>query len=163
MTTTTEQSYLVIPPAELILEDLPHLLGARMALPGRGWRFGRRFGLDGKPEFHNGVDLPAPEGTVIFAPWDGAVVRVWDDVVNGGGLSLKLWHEILGLWTGYGHLQQALVKPGEMVTAGTAIAKVGKSGRLCRGAHVHFTVRGAGAIPRDPLPYLLESVQRREG
>jgi murein DD-endopeptidase MepM/ murein hydrolase activator NlpD len=56
------------------------------------------------------------------------------------------------LSTLYAHLDWPLVQPGDVVTAGQAIALMGSTGNST-GPHLHFEVRLAG-IPVDPLPLL---------
>jgi murein DD-endopeptidase MepM/ murein hydrolase activator NlpD len=51
-------------------------------------------------------------------------------------------HQI-GYSTVYGHLQQALVQPGDAVARGQRIGLVGSSGKTT-GPHLHFEVRKAG-------------------
>jgi murein DD-endopeptidase MepM/ murein hydrolase activator NlpD len=54
-----------------------------------------------------------------------------------------------GVTTRYAHLRSALVKGGELVSAGMAIATVGSSG-LATGPHLHYEVRVRGDAV-DPL------------
>jgi lipoprotein NlpD len=112
-----------------------------------GSRFGRR---DGRP--HEGIDLPAPVGTPVFAAADGEVAYAGAGV-RGYGNMLVLRHPG-DLLTVYAHNSVLLVARGQPVRAGDRIALVGQSGRAT-GPHLHFEVR-AGEIPRDPMLFLPE-------
>jgi murein DD-endopeptidase MepM/ murein hydrolase activator NlpD len=57
--------------------------------------------------------------------------------------------------TAYRHLDRALVKEGQRVAKGQAIAEVGMSGRVT-GPHLHFDVHVAGARV-DPLAWMRAS------
>jgi len=101
------------------------------------------------PARHAGIDLGAPEGTPILAPAPGVVVRAgWR---GGYGNYVELDHGD-GLVTAYGHASEVLVRPGESVAAGRAIARVGQTGRAT-GPHLHFEVR-MGGRPVDPARVL---------
>jgi murein DD-endopeptidase MepM/ murein hydrolase activator NlpD len=99
---------------------------------------------------HEGIDLPAPPGTPVFASADGEVVYAGDGIRGYGNL-IVLQHPG-DLLTVYAHNQALLVSQGQTVRAGDRIALVGQTGRAT-GPHLHFEVR-QGQIPRDPMPYL---------
>ena len=121
-------------------------------LAGRGRitsKYGqRRAPIAGASTFHNGVDMAAPKGTPVLAAGDGRVVQAWDDTTHGGGNSIILQHAD-GTKTGYAHLSQIGVKPGDIVQAGQPIGAVGATGRAT-GPHLHFTVRDARGRRIDP-------------
>jgi murein DD-endopeptidase MepM/ murein hydrolase activator NlpD len=110
-----------------------------------GSPFGARWG---KP--HEGIDLPAPVGTPVFAAADGTVVYAGHGIRGYGNLVvIKHTGDLL---TVYAHNSALLVSQGQPVRAGDRIALVGQSGHAT-GPHLHFEVR-SGQIPRDPMPYL---------
>jgi murein DD-endopeptidase MepM/ murein hydrolase activator NlpD len=110
-----------------------------------GSPFGARWG---KP--HEGIDLPAPIGTPVFAAADGRVVYAGNGIRGYGNLVvLKHAGDLL---TVYAHNSVLLVSQGQPVRAGDRIALVGQSGHAT-GPHLHFEVR-TGQIPRDPMRYL---------
>jgi murein DD-endopeptidase MepM/ murein hydrolase activator NlpD len=110
-----------------------------------GSPFGAR---GGRP--HEGIDLPAPNGTPVLAAADGLVVYA-GDAIRGYGNLIVLQHAA-DLMTVYAHNSVLLVAPGDQVKAGQRVALVGQSGHAT-GPHLHFEVR-QGQIPRDPLPFL---------
>jgi len=110
-----------------------------------GSPFGARWG---KP--HEGIDLPAPVGTPVFAAADGRVVYA-GAAIRGYGNLIVLKHAG-DLLTAYAHNSVLLVSQGQSVRAGDRIALVGQSGHAT-GPHLHFEVR-SGQIPRDPMSYL---------
>ncbi len=101
--------------------------------------------------FHTGQDFAAPGGTVVLAPADGIVALAEPLTVRG--ISVILDHGA-GLFTGYWHLQEAMVASGEAVQAGDPIGLVGTTGRST-GAHLHWELRMYG-IAVDPMPYLTQ-------
>ncbi|HXU65529.1 MAG TPA: M23 family metallopeptidase [Polyangia bacterium] len=110
-----------------------------------GSPFGARWG---RP--HEGIDLPAPIGTPVFAAADGQVVYAGHSVRGYGNLVvIKHAGDLL---TVYAHNSVLLVSQGQPVRAGDRIARVGQSGHAT-GPHLHFEVR-RGQIPRDPMSYL---------
>jgi len=116
--------------------------------PGRivvGSPFGTR---EGRP--HEGIDLPAPVGTPVFAAADGRVVYAGNGIRGYGNLIVV--RHAGDLLTVYAHNSVLLVAQGQEVRAGTRIALVGQSGRAT-GPHLHFEVR-AGQIPRNPMGFL---------
>jgi lipoprotein NlpD len=108
----------------------------------------RGFGVK-QGQRHDGIDLSAPEGTLVRAAASGEVI--YTGTQEGYGTIVMLRHTG-SLITLYAHNSALLVKHGERVEAGSPIAKVGMSGRTT-GPHLHFEVREA-TRPRNPLPYL---------
>jgi murein DD-endopeptidase MepM/ murein hydrolase activator NlpD len=110
-----------------------------------GSLFGSR---DGR--LHEGIDLPAPVGTPVYAAGDGRVIYAGAGIRGYGNLIVV---EHAGdLLTVYAHNSALLAREGDKVVTGQRIALVGQSGRAS-GPHLHFEVR-AGQIPRDPMTYL---------
>lgn len=107
-------------------------------------RFGRR---DGRA--HDGIDIGAPKGTKVLAAADGEVLF---SARHGGYGNLVLVRHGRDLVTVYAHHEQNLVRKGQRVRAGQAIAKVGTSGQAT-GPHLHFEVR-RGVNPENPLQFL---------
>ena len=87
--------------------------------------------------FHAGLDMPAPNGTIVLSAGEGKVTFAGPK--SGYGTMVEISHGN-GLVTRYAHLSATLVKPGQIVHTGTPIAKVGSTGRST-GPHLHFEVR----------------------
>ena len=107
--------------------------------------FGMRNG-----QFHEGVDICAPEGTDIFAAEDGKVVYS-SDRIRGYGNMIVIKHAG-NLSTIYAHNRKNLASEGDFVRRGQKIAEIGKTGNAT-GPHLHFEVR-VGKEAVDPLKYL---------
>ncbi len=107
---------------------------------------------------HYGMDIVVGQGTRVSSAAEGVVFLVRD----GGetGYSYILVGHRGGYATLYGHVSQSLVKAGDDVTAGQAIALSGGTpgthgaGPMTTGAHLHFEVIQAGvnADPKSVLP-----------
>ncbi|MBE6704837.1 MAG: hypothetical protein E7583_06200 [Ruminococcaceae bacterium] len=109
----------------------------------------RKDPFTGKTSFHNGLDIPAPHGTHIYAAASGTVTRAsrYDTygecvIIDHGG----------GMITLYAHCSGYNVKVGQKVNQGDVIAYVGSTGRST-GNHLHFVVRINGQY-KDPNHYL---------
>ena len=116
--------------------------------PGSG--FGVRRIINGEPRSpHTGADFTAAPGTPVLAANAGVVSLVADHFF--AGTSVVLDHG-LGLYTMYFHLQESLVREGQRVDRGEAIARVGSTGRAT-GPHLHWGARlhGARIDPQDLL------------
>ncbi|WP_235969716.1 peptidoglycan DD-metalloendopeptidase family protein [Anaeromyxobacter diazotrophicus] len=96
--------------------------------------------FDGRLTRHEGVDLAAGDGEPIRAAAGGVVVRA--GARGGYGDAVEIDHGD-GLTTLYAHASQLLVREGDTVTPGQAIARVGHTGRAT-GSHLHFEVRQGG-------------------
>lgn len=81
----------------------------------------------------------------------GTVLFVRDSGSSGYGKHLAIHHSG-GYVTLYAHCSQLLVRQGQKVEAGQAIARVGQTG-WATGPHLHIEVIVDGE-PRDPLGYL---------
>ncbi len=103
-----------------------------------------------KNEFHNGLDIPAPAGTKIFAAANGIVEKsAW---YGGYGNCVIISHGG-GVRTLYGHCSKLLVSEGQTVKKGDTIALVGTTG-MSTGNHLHFTVYENGSTAVNPWNYL---------
>lgn len=98
---------------------------------------------------HSGIDIAAPKGTPIKAPADGEVI--YDGWLRGYGRVVVLDHG-RGYSTWYAHLSASLVREGQVVKNGAAIARVGNTGNTT-GYHLHFEVRVFGT-PENPIRFL---------
>jgi murein DD-endopeptidase MepM/ murein hydrolase activator NlpD len=125
-------------------------LGAPLSELRISSRFGNR--LDpflSRQAFHAGLDFVAAEGTAVRAAAPGVVVTAGK--ADGYGNLVEIRHEG-GARTRYGHLSALLVSRGAEVAAGTAIGRVGSTGRST-GPHLHYETRLDGA-PVDPMTFL---------
>ncbi len=106
----------------------------------KGWissRFGERNDpFTGERVRHNGLDFAGTRGSEVLSVASGVVV--WSGNRAGYGRTVDVDHGN-GFQTRYAHNESLEVKPGEHVTAGQLIAKMGSSGRSSA-PHVHFEV-----------------------
>ncbi|MGE5602787.1 MAG: M23 family metallopeptidase [Nitrososphaerales archaeon] len=109
----------------------------------------RTYGKDPTLSAHAGEDYSAAAGTPVYAPADGVVVLAEKLFVRGNAIVLDHGN---GVFTGYWHLSEIGVKPGERVEAGQGIGKVGTTG-LSTGAHLHWEMRVEGEAV-DPLQWV---------
>ena len=98
---------------------------------------------------HKGIDIAGKEGSDIIASAAGVVT--WSGAQSGYGSMVEISHGE-GFITRYAHNKENLVKPGDMVKKGQAIALMGSSGRST-GAHVHYEVFRHGRTV-DPSSYV---------
>jgi len=95
---------------------------------------------------HLGVDFRGGVGDPVRAANRGVVALV--DTFFLAGTIVYVDHGE-GVLTGYFHLSEALVSPGDTVARGQVIGQVGQSGRVT-GPHLHWTAR-YGALSLNPL------------
>jgi murein DD-endopeptidase MepM/ murein hydrolase activator NlpD len=123
--------------------------------PVKGWvtsGFGPRVSpFTEKPAWHDGLDIGAAANAPIQSPAQGRVTAVGFDPKLG--ILVKLDHGF-GIETVYGHLAKSLVKEGQRVKRGEAIALVGSTG-LATGPHLHYMVKVNGQA-LDPVKYILD-------
>jgi murein DD-endopeptidase MepM/ murein hydrolase activator NlpD len=101
--------------------------------------FGARRSYNRGPvsSYHEGFDFDAHAGDPVTAAADGQVVMAETLTVRGNAILID---HGLGVHTGYWHLSEIDVKPGQQVKAGETIGKVGGSG-LATGPHLHWELR----------------------
>lgn len=105
--------------------------------------------ITGRVARHNGIDIPAPRGTPIYATADGVVGRA--QVLGGYGNYVEINHGN-GIETRYGHMSRYSVRSGQQVKKGEVIGYVGSTGRST-GNHLHYEVRLDGT-PVNPMPFV---------
>ena len=120
--------------------------------------FGRRIDpFTQRPAQHAGFDYSAPHGTSILASAGGRVRHAGPH--GAYGRTVEIDHGD-GLVTRYGHVSRVLVRVGDMVLPGQAIATVGSTGRSS-GPHLHFEILREGRQVRPDLYLAGESADAR--
>lgn len=119
-------------------------------------RFGTRRSYGGGPanSYHAGVDYVAATGTPVLAPAAGRVVLAEPLQVRGNAVIVDHGR---GVMTGYWHLSQIEVVPGQVVQRGATLGRVGNTG-LSTGEHLHWELRVMG-IPVDPLQWVSQHMR----
>lgn len=112
--------------------------------------FGKRT-IEGKEEYHKGIDISADEGQPVFAAISGEIRVSGEDESYGKYIVIDHGD---GLRTLYAHCSRLLVKSGGRVKAGAKIALAGKTGQAL-GSHLHFEVL-INDKNTDPVPLLPE-------
>ena len=122
--------------------------------------------LNGKSEFHAGVDLVGVDDTTVYAPCDAVVIvsqmvtdkknRTWE---WGNYVCLA---SLDGMYHIYiCHLAERSVMQGQKVKKGDKIGVMGNTG-YSFGAHTHFEVRRAGTTSKiNAAQYI--GIPNREG
>jgi murein DD-endopeptidase MepM/ murein hydrolase activator NlpD len=109
----------------------------------------RRHPILGVVRMHAGIDIVAPNGTLVKAADGGQIIQAGYD--HSYGNSIVVYHGG-GFATWYAHLSRILVAVGQNVSRGEVIGLVGATG-LATGPHLHFEVRING-VSQNPLGYL---------
>jgi murein DD-endopeptidase MepM/ murein hydrolase activator NlpD len=125
--------------------------------PVSGGEFMRPFGEPRRHHVHAGVDIRGTRGQDILAAKDG-VVAYEGSTNTGYGTMIVLDHGD-GVQTLYAHAQKILVKQGDAVRRGQAIALLGRTGNATT-EHCHFEIRLENRAV-DPMPYLMGTTEAR--
>lgn len=116
--------------------------------------FGERRSYNDSPYnyFHTGLDFCYnynQEVNKIYAPAPGVVVFAGPLTVRGNATMIDHgW----GVYTGYMHQEEILVKVGDKVETGQEIGMVGETGRVS-GPHLHLEL-WIGGVQVDPMDWL---------
>jgi lipoprotein NlpD len=121
----------------------------RFAWPVQG-KVVSTYGSRADGQRNDGIDIAAAKGAPVKAAEAGKVVYAGNEVRGMGNLLLV--SHTGGYITAYGYNDELLVKKGDTVKKGQAIAKVGTSGGSKEPA-LHFEVR-QGNKPVDPATVL---------
>lgn len=90
---------------------------------------------------HTGIDFPAAIGTAVMSVANGRVVFAQMLPIHGNHIIIDHgW----GVLTGYSHMSDISVVPGELVRGGQVIGLSGATGRV-QGPHLHFEVAVNGS------------------
>jgi murein DD-endopeptidase MepM/ murein hydrolase activator NlpD len=112
--------------------------------------FGQRRFFNGQSRNpHNGMDIPAPDGTPVVAAGESTVIDVGDYFFSGNTVIVDHGRGFLTL---YAHLSVAEVTSGERLATGARIGRVGATGRVT-GPHLHFSVF-LNSVAVDPALFL---------
>lgn len=112
--------------------------------PAKGQIVGRFDGTHNK-----GLDIAGNLGDAVIASRNGRVVLVTNEL-RGYGTMVVLKHDETFI-TAYAHIDNVIVKEGDMVKQGQKIAELGESDS--DRVELHFEIRKQG-VAIDPQPYL---------
>jgi len=100
-------------------------------------------------KFHTGVDISVPSGSAVKATANGIISFAgWTE---NSGIVVVAEHGH-GFRTAYAHNRKALVRVGQRIARGDAIAMSGSTG-VSTGPHVHYEIWRNGR-PTDPVGFL---------
>ena len=142
------------------LDDLRNVVTAMRAVPISQPVYGPEFeqtsGFGARVDpftrhfaFHAGLDWAGPWGSIVHSTAPGTVVFAGSR--GGYGNTVEIDHGY-GFKTRYGHLRSILVQVGQRVVKGSAVGRLGSTGRST-GPHVHYEVWFDNTV-RDPSRFL---------
>jgi len=115
--------------------------------------YGARRSYNGGPanSAHEGYDIAAEAGNPVVAANAGVVVLAQEWKVRGNAVIVD---HGMGVYSGYYHLSEINVTPGQRVTKGQLLGIVGESG-LATGPHLHWDmiVLGVHTAPLEWTQY----------
>ena len=100
-------------------------------------RFGvRRFFNGEERNPHSGLDFAVPAGTPIKTPANGKVILTGNYFFNGNTVFVDHGQGFISMFC---HLSKIDVKPGQVLSRGAVVGKVGSTGRAT-GPHMHWNI-----------------------
>jgi murein DD-endopeptidase MepM/ murein hydrolase activator NlpD len=139
----------------IALQSSSKYIGGKIGWPSPGYyKITSPYGYRNHPilkkkKLHTGIDIAVPKGSDIIAANAGKVIY---SGYNGGYGNTIIIDHGGKISTLYAHNSKLLVKVGDEVEKGVAVAKSGSTG-LSTGPHLHFEVRENGQHV-DPMKYL---------
>lgn len=124
----------------------------------------RKAEIAGMSVNHRGVDFGASTGTPVYSIADGKVVKI-SKINEDCGIGVDIGHDIDkdgndDYITRYCHFSEIYVSNiGEEVYNGKIIGKVGSTG-VSTGPHLHFGINKVGTGFVDPVPYLVDILNK---
>ncbi len=137
------------PPQSGALPPAPPRGGQNFLWPVRGHVISG-YGTAAGGTHNDGINIAAPEGTTVVAADSGTVAYAGNELRGYGNLILIKHAD--GWMTAYAHNSMLLVRRGERVQRGQAIARVGATGAV-NAPQLHFEVR-KGTRALDPADFL---------
>lgn len=107
----------------------------------------------GTVKFHEGMDFASAVGTPVYATGNGTVISSGWKSAYGNLIEINHGYDYV---TRYAHLSELLVRPGQKVSRGDLIGRVGNTGKST-GPHLHYEVRFRGE-PRNPVNYYFQDL-----
>lgn len=104
---------------------------------------------------HEGLDIAAPQGSLVYAVADGTVSAIYEDDYLGSVVVVSHEGDVSSLYANL--METPAVVVGDNVTAGVVLGQVGNTALLetKEADHLHFEVFRNG-VSVDPLSYLPE-------
>lgn len=106
---------------------------------------------------HRGIDIGAPAGTPVYAAHDGLA---YTRVASGYGNLLRIVGDKYQTW--YAHLSSFVAKNKQVVKRGQLVGRVGMTGGISSGNHLHFEVRDLKGNDLDIQPFVAFPVAKGE-
>ena len=114
-----------------------------------GYGLLRSYNFRPPSEYHGGLDFAGDNGDTVIAPSGGIVL--WGGQTQRRGNGLIIDHGA-GVTSGFYHLSDFVVTPGQVVRAGDFIARMGATG-LATGPHLHWEVAVQG-VTVNPVQWI---------
>ena len=148
--TSSDASPAAAKPDAAALADPPKLgTSGKFRWPAKG-KVIASFGPRADSTHNDGINISVPQGTEVVAAENGVVAYAGSELKGYGNLIL-VRHD--GNWvSAYAHNEALLVKRGDKIKRGQAIAKAGNTGTVDQ-PQVHFELR-QGSKPVDPIPHM---------
>ncbi len=101
---------------------------------------------------HLGTDIIAPKGTAVKSVMEGIVLSAEWSAESGNAVIIQHPRNIVSV---YKHNSANLVKPGQKVQTGQAVAIIGNSGEMSTGPHLHFELwyDGQAVNPKNYISF----------
>lgn len=138
-------------PAALVMPEPRPKAGKGFLWPVKG-QLVEGFGVTGKGQNNDGINISAQRGAYVRAAENGVVVYAGSELKGFGNLLLVKHQD--GWVSAYAHNEMLLVGRGDRVQRGQAIARVGASGHV-KSPQLHFELRH-NSRPIDPVTQLVE-------